>query len=302
MNTKTKRNIRVIHSRWQGNCRIEGLRLFREQGNDMAIITEGDGEDPRALFWPGYESVELLIYNPATDEYFATGAAGQWQSRHCAASVTGAKYVLHEPSRTLMYLIPKNACSTQMGTVLHELGFRPAAGSPSRVWNGNAYSHCLNNEDYDADKFGKYTHLVVFRDPVERFVNLANYAWCINRGMFSPFTSSCKSKRQLLDTMHLLVRMNEANHPGRFEQHLEGQAWYYDHCPRIDTVVRVEDLTDYMKTVMNVEPYNCNVDGKYELTRDDLTEEDIARIRENWAGDFLLEDRFKELFWINPTK
>lgn len=76
MNTKTKRNIRVIHSRWQGNCRIEGLRLFREQGNDMAIITEGDGEDPRALFWPGYESVELLIYNPATDEYFATGAAG----------------------------------------------------------------------------------------------------------------------------------------------------------------------------------------------------------------------------------
>ena len=53
---------------------------------------------------------------------------------------------------------------------------------------------------------------------------------------------------------------------------------------------------------MNVEPCNFNMDGKHELTRGDLTDADIASIRENWAGDFLLEKRFKKLFWINPTK
>ena len=196
-----------------------------------------------------------------------------------------------------MYLIPKNACSTQMGTVLHELGFRPAAGSPSRVWNGNAYSHCLNNEDYDADKFGKYTHLVVFRDPVERFVNLANYAWCINRGMFSPFTSSCKSKRQLLDTMHLLVRMNEANHPGRFEQHLEGQAWYYHHAPRIDVVIPIERLNDYMRQVMKVEPFFCNVDSRSELTVGDMSAGHMDMLRDVWSEDFNLKEEYGHLFW-----
>lgn len=302
MKPKTKRNIHIIHSQWQGDCRVEGLRLFREPGNDMAIIAEWDGEHPRALFWPRYESVELLTYNPATGDYLATGAAGQWRSWHFSVSVTGAQYALHEPSKTLMYLIPKNACSTQMGTVLHELGFKPRQGNPSAVWNGNAYKHTLNNEDYDADRFGKYNHLAVYQDPVARFINLANYAWCIKQGMLSPFTSSCKTKRQFLDTLHLLIRMNKANHPGRFEQHLEGQAWYYDRCPRIDTVVRMEDLTDYMRTVMKVEPYNCNVDGKHELTRDDLTADDMARIRESWASDFLLENRFNNLFWINPLK
>ena len=143
-----------------------------------------------------------------------------------------------------MYLIPKNACGTQIGTVFHELGSNPAARSPVRVWNENTCNYCLNNQDYDADKFREYNHLAVFRDSGERFVNLANYAWCINRGIFSPFTSSCRSKRQLLDTMHLLIRMNEANHPGRCGRHFEVQAWYYDRCPRIDTIVRVENLPD----------------------------------------------------------
>ena len=212
------------------------------------------------------------------------------------------KYILHVPTKTLMYLIPKNACGTQIGTVFHELGSNPAARSPVRVWNENTCNYCLNNQDYDADKFREYNHLAVFRDPGERFVNLANYAWCINRGIFSPFTSSCRSKRQLLDTMHLLIRMNEANHPGRCGRHFEVQAWYYDRCPRIDTIVRVENLPDYMRTVMNVEPCNFNMDGKHELTRGDLTDADIGIIRENWAGDFLLEKRFEKLFWINPTK
>lgn len=302
MNRKTKRNIRIIHSQWQGNCRVEGRRLFREDGCDMALIAEWEGGHPRSLFWPRDESVNLLTHNPATGEYFATGQAGQWRSSVSAPSVTGAQYTLHEPSRTLMYLISKNACSTQIGTVLHELGFKPASGSPSVVWDGNAYSHCLDNEDYDADKFREYNHVVVYRDPVDRFVNLANYAWCIFRNLLLPFTASCKDKRQFLDTVHVLIRMNGANHPGKFEQHLEGQAWYYDRCPRIDTVVRVEDLDDYMRTVMNVEPYHCNVDEKHELTRDDLTDDDMARIKENWAADFLLEERFKDFFWVNPAK
>lgn len=302
MNKKTKRNIRIIHSQWQGICRVEGLRLFREDGWDTALIVDWDGENPRSLFWLRDGSVNLLTYNPATGEYFATGHAGQWRSKVCTPSVTGAQYTLHEPSRTLMYLISKNACSTQMGTVLHELGFKAASGSPSAVWNGSAYSHCLNNEDYDAEKFREYNHLVVYRDPVDRFVNLANYAWCIFKDLLFPFTASCKDKRQFLDTVHVLVRMNKANHPGKFEQHLEGQAWYYDRCPRIDTVVRVEDLNDYMRTVMKVEPYHCNVDEKHELTRDDLTDDDMAGIRENWSADFHLEERFKDLFWVNTEK
>lgn len=89
MNTRTARDIRIIHLRREENCRIEDLRLFREPGNDMSTLTKGAGENPRALFSSGYESIETLAYNPVTDKYSATGAAGRWQGRHFAASVTG---------------------------------------------------------------------------------------------------------------------------------------------------------------------------------------------------------------------
>ena len=49
-----------------------------------------------------------------------------------------------------MYLIPKNACGTQIGTVFHELGSNPAARSPVRVWNENTCNYCPKNQDYDA--------------------------------------------------------------------------------------------------------------------------------------------------------
>lgn len=52
----------------------------------------------------------------------------------------------------------------------------------------------------------------------------------------------------------------------------------------------------------NVESYTCNMGGNHELMREDLTDADIAGIRQNWAGPFLLEKHFKKLFWINPTK
>ena len=266
----------------------------------MALITEWEGERPKSLFWPRAGSTELLTFNAATEEYFTTGQAGQWRTKASAPSLTGAQYTLHEPSKTLMYLISKNACSTQIGTVLHELGFKPRQDSPSVVWDNNAFRHCLNNEDYDAEKFKAYRHLIVYHEPIARFVNLANYTWGINKPMLHPFTASCSTKRQFLDTLHNLIRMNRCNHPGPFEQHLEGQAWYYDRCPRIDIVVRMEDLSDYMRTVMKVEPYNCNVDHTHFLTKDDLTQDDIALIKEEWADDFLLEERYNSLFWNNP--
>lgn len=297
------RIIHVVHSSWRGDCRIEGLRLFRTgDSNDMALITEWDGENPRAIFWPGYRSVEFLTWNSATDEFFITGRAGEWHAMSQAPSLTGAQYTIYEPSKTLMYLISKNACSTQIGTVLRELGYKPRQGSPSVVWGGEAYSHCLNNEDYDKEKYKDYTHMVVYHEPLTRFINLVNYTWCIQKGQLKPFVNSCKTKRQFLDTVHLLIRMNKANHPGPFEQHLEGQSWYYDRCPRIDVVVRMEDLSDYMKTVMGVEPCNCNVDGKHEITMEDLTEEDIVKIKEEWADDFLIEERYAPFFWNNTAK
>lgn len=289
--------IHIVHAKWQDDCTIRGQRLFRKATNESALITEWKGERPSALYWPRFGKVELLVYNAATNEYLATWHSGAFQTVCSAPSVTGPQYTVHEPSKTLMYLISKNACSTQIGTVLHELGFKPRQSSPQQVWTPEAYRHCQNVEDYDPDRFAGYTHLAVYQDPVRRFVNLANYAWCINKPLLQPYVASCKTKLQMIDTVLLLIEMNARNHPGHFEAHLEGQAWYYKRCPRIDVVVPIDHLSDYMRREMKVEPYNCNVDTKHELTRSDLLDRHIGEIGRLWHEDYELSTLYASQFY-----
>lgn len=295
-----EKTIRIVHAGWQDDCTIRGQRLFRTASTESALITEWNGDMPAAIYWPRLGKVERLIFNPATNEYLATFQSGAFQTMCSAPSVTGPQYAVHEPSKTLMYLISKNACSTQIGTVLHELGFKPLQSSPQQVWTPNAYRHCHNVEDYDPERYEGYTHMAVYQDPVRRFVNLANYAWCINKPLLQPYTASCKNKQQMIDTVLLLIGMNAKNHPGRFEAHLEGQAWYFRRCPRIDVVVPVEHLSTYMRREMNIEPYNCNVDAKHELTRSDLLDRHIGEIARLWHQDYELAAIYANQFY-QPT-
>lgn len=289
--------IRIVHALWQDDCTIRGHRLFRTSSKESALVSEWDGERPSALFWPRSGMLERLVYNPATNEYLATFQSGAFRTASSAPSVTGPQFTVHEGSKTLMYLISKNACSTQIGTVLHELGYKPAQTSPQQVWTGNAYRHCRNVEDYDPEQYADYTHLAVYQDPVRRFVNLANYAWCINKPLLRPYVASCRDKQQMIDTVLLLIEMNKKNHPGLFEAHLEGQAWYYKRCPRIDVVVPLELLSEYMRREMGIEPWNCNVDAKHELTRSDLQDRHLAEIERLWHEDYELPTFYGSHFY-----
>ncbi len=291
----------LIHYAWQDFCRIEKNRLIRKHGGDEALVVAWEGEKPSLLYWSRHGTLERLVYNESTNVFFVVGRAGNFRTSCQSFSVTGPHFTVHEPSRTLFYLIPKNANSTQMGTVLHELGLRPRQGSPSQVWGAAAQRHLVYHQDYDAEKYGSYTHVAVYRDPVDRFVNLANYAWCIDRGFLAPYTCGCESRASLVETILLLIAMNRANHPGPFEQHLEGQAWYYDRAPRVDVVVPVGRLNDYMRRVMKVEPFPCNVDRRNDLTEKDLTPRHKEMIRDVWKEDFTLEDRFGSQFWQAST-
>ncbi len=292
-----EKTIRIVHARWQDDCTIRRGRLFRTANKDVALITEWNGENPAAVYWPRYSHVERLVYNPATNEFFATEQSGAFRTRASAPSLTGPQFAVHEPSKTLMYLISKNACSTQIGTILHELGYQPNQASPTRAWTAAAYRHCHNVEDYDPERYEGYTHMAVYQDPVQRFVNLANYAWCILPSLLQPYVASCKTKSQMIDTVLLLIDMNRNNHPGPFEQHLEGQAWYYNHCPRIDVLVPIEHLSSYMRTKMDIEPWNCNVDERHELTRADLAEDQIREIFRVWDQDGNLERIYAGKFY-----
>lgn len=71
-----------------------------------------------------------------------------------------------------------------MGTILHELGFHPNLGSPSRVWDAHAARLLVNHLDDDASVHDGCTHVAVYRDPVDRFVNQANYIWCIEPSLY----------------------------------------------------------------------------------------------------------------------
>lgn len=289
--------IKLIHFGWQDTCHIEGNRLVRSHGQDSAVILEWEEGRPSLLFWPSYRSVERLVYNQATDSCFVAGRSGEFKTASCSQSVTGPHFAVHEASRTLFYLIPKNANSTQMGTILHELGFHPNQGSPSQVWDSHAARLLVNHQDYDASVHGGCTHVAVYRDPVDRFVNLANYIWCIEPSLLRPYTSGCGTKEAVIDTLLVLISMNRNNHPGTFEQHLEGQAWYYRHAPRLDVVVPIGSLNDYMRQVMKVEPFSCNVDNRSELTVEDLTPRQMDRLKEVWREDFELKGQYGHLFW-----
>ena len=289
--------IKLIHFSWQYTYSIEKKRLFRSRGQDSAIILEWEGGMPSLLFWPRYHSVERLVYNPATDSCFVVSREGCFRTTCFSESVTGPHFTLHEASRTLFYLIPKNANSTQMGTILHELGFHPNQSSPSKVWDDVARRHLVYHQDYDETVHGDYKHVAVYRDPLDRFINLANYAWCIDRGLFHPYTRECSTKSALIDTLLLLISMNRSNHPGVFEQHLEGQAWYYHHAPRIDVVIPIERLNDYMRQVMKVEPFFCNVDSRSELTAGDMSAGHMDMLRDVWSEDFNLKEEYGHLFW-----
>ena len=51
-------------------------------------------------------------------------------------------------------------------------------------------------------------------------------------------------------------------------------------------VIPIERLNDYMRQVMKVEPFFCNVDSRSELTVGDMSAGHMDMLRDVWSEDF----------------
>ncbi|MCD8061977.1 MAG: hypothetical protein LUE13_06520 [Akkermansiaceae bacterium] len=299
--------IRVVAYHFQTDCEIQGDRLTRmDSCPDQAQILSRS-KNAMTLWWPKYRTQEYLHRNPATDEWILLNSRGGLRFQCSDANAKeGTWFVVSHEHKTVGYLVTKNACSTLFGTTLHEHnGFEPRPnGAQNPIWGDSyAYSQIRKHESYDAEELRDYRHIIPYRNPIDRFVNLCNYAWCIANNLALPYTAACKDKRSFIETMLLLIKLNDRNYPDPFEVHMQSQYHYFLFTHRIDTVVRVEDFSDYIRKEWGCEPYNCNVDVKNELTVEDLIPEDIERLKQtSWGKDWLIPQYYGNLFYKNANK
>ena len=299
--------IRVVAYHFQADCEIQGDRLTRTDScPDQAQILSRS-ETSMTLWWPKYRSLEYMHNNPATDEWILLNSRGGLRFL-CSDphAREGTRFVVSHEHKTVGYLVSKNACSTMLGTTLHEYnGYTTHYnGAQNPIWrDGFACSQVRGHAGYNAEKLGSYRHIITYRDPVDRFVNLCNYSWCIASDLPLPYTAACKDKRCFIETMLLLIKLNDRNYPDPFEVHLQSQYNHFLFTHRIDTVIRIEDFSDYIRKEWGCEPYNCNVDDKNELTADDLIPKDIEQLKQtSWGKDWLIPQYYGNLFYENAHK
>lgn len=296
--------IRVIAYHFQADCEINGDQLTRlDHPAEQAQILSRSAS-LFTLWWPKYQSLEYLHHNPATNEWILLNSRGGLRFRCSDGNATeGTRFIVSHEHKTVGYLVTKNACSTLLGTALHERdGYRPRAnGAQNPIWaDRHAYTQVRKHISYDAAELNGYRHIIPYRDPVDRFINLCNYAWCIAQTLAHPYTAACKDKRSFIETMLLLIKLNDRNYPAPFEVHMHSQYNHFLFTHRIDTVVRVEDLSDYIRKEWGCEPCNCNVDVNNELTADDLIPEDMECLKKtSWSKDWLIPQYYGDLFYQN---
>ncbi|MFR1411518.1 MAG: hypothetical protein ACLSUW_03940 [Akkermansia sp.] len=70
---------------------------------------------------PKYRSLEYLHHNPATDEWILLNSRGGLRFL-CSDphAREGTRFVVSHEHKTVGYLVSKNACSTMLGTTLHD--------------------------------------------------------------------------------------------------------------------------------------------------------------------------------------
>lgn len=247
-------------------------------------------------------------YNPSLDLY-----VGRFTKPDQSYNMMDILYygvinaVKHIPSKTLWWTIARNGCSSQLVSLATDQGatcFKDL-GTPQHVWGPKAHPYLLSNMEYAKDVYSwdEYRHVIVYQDPIRRFVRLVNYAYTaglpyvVYKTVPARLRSIVQQPPAVIDQMLAIASVNARNRSAAYEQHYWPQRHHFALAPKIDTVVWLDDVDHYMEHVLRIEPKHANVENKITVTKDMFSPRQMAIAEEIYGPCRQIEVNYKDKFY-----
>lgn len=250
----------------------------------------------------------ICNYNPSLDLY--VGRFTKPDVSYCLMNMLpygSMTAVTHIPSKTLWWTIARNGCSSQLVSLANDQGATcfNDLGTPSRVWGAKAHPYLLTNANYakDSHTWIGYNHVIVYQDPIVRFVRLVNYAYTVGlhnavyRTLPPRLRMFVEKPTMVIDHMLAVAGLNARNLTTPYEQHYWPQRNHFALAPRIDTVVRLNDVDTYMENVLHIKPVHANIENKVVVTEESFTPRQMEVAESIFGPDRELEFVYKDKFF-----
>ena len=216
--------------------------------------------------------------------------------------------VKHIPSKTLWWTIARNGCSSQLASLAIDQGatcFENRLGTPTQVWGGKARPYLISNFEYakDVHNWTEFKHVIVYQDPVRRFVRLVNYAFTAGLPYVVYHTVPHRlrmlvtSPSMVIDQMLATASVDARNTTAAYEQHYWPQRNHFALAPKIDTVVRLDDVDHYMKNVLHIEPVHANIENNIVVTEETFSPHQMELAEDIYGPCRQIEVDYKDKFY-----
>lgn len=228
----------------------------------------------------------------------------------------GKETVVVNTLKQINHRIEKNASSTirNLNNALIEKD--PNAPTPH---NRDAYKAYIIKKNQESANRTKVTltkeerdampNFFIYRDPIDRFLSICNFSNNV-LSVGRPLSQKFETKREIIDNFLFLASITETNvDHSKGEPHILSQTKHIAEDAKIDYMVKIEDLTDYITANLD-ESVKENIDLKglhknksgvrnteLVLSKDDLTERDIDKIKTIYADDYALYEKYEDKLW-----
>mgnify|MGYP006972351337 CR=1 FL=1 len=263
------------------------------------------------VVWQKSANYETLMYNPVGRCYWGfdtlNGLNGQEYE-------TGDVRLCYCPRyKYINWMIPKNSITCQLATIIkNNLGY----GSAEPWFDDNINKYITyytkpygpaHNKSYMAnyENYKGYKRFIIYRDPVDRFITLANYTYRRNYWLGRNYrTRRPLSPEEHVTEMILFARIVNGSTPIRWhaktgEEHTFGQWRVLQHLSPsdVDYFIHIDDTNTFMKEVLHVEPLPANVSSTHHVTARTLTAGQRHEIADIYKDDYRLIGRFRDKMW-----
>ena len=263
------------------------------------------------VVWQNGQKYETLVWNPTGPCYWGFDTL---------RGMNGQTYVTQDirfcfcpKNRYINWMIPKNSITAQLATIIQSnLGYRSREPWADKNINRHIsyYTHPYGshaNQSYMSGykTFRDYTRYIIYRDPVDRFVTLANYTYQRHYWLGRNYrTRRVLTPQEHVAEMILFARVINQSTPARWhalsgEEHTYGQWRVLQHLAPadVDYMVHIDDVTQFMREVLHVEPVAANVSRNHRVTCDTLTEAQRDEVKAIYSDDYKLLGRFADKLW-----
>lgn len=291
-------------------CTLEGdiLRVEKSQiktGSEYFIIAQDDEGYPTELKDDNTDEEFWLAYNPSLDRYYVRSKVKD-KAFLTPQHTTGHKALFHHPSRTVIWVIPRNGSCTLLASLMKDRGESPNTLQPGRTWRSREAHTCYFEEDKNVlsqpEKWIDYHHCIVYQDPELRCLRNMNYILSVNRPQLATFFSEFQEKMQnvstFMDTYLAIAEINLYNEPEYYEASLKPQLWFHKTLPVTpELIIKLDDLEEFLKKELKIKPEPANIENSIYLSLSAYTEERKKKVEKLYGEDRIIETRFRDRLW-----